>query len=47
MVLGTVIKHIQPWFKVDSHNFTPIINKNKLFNKKRFYSFRIKKLFLL
>ena len=46
--IGTVIKHIpgHGLAKVDSHNFTPTINKSvKYLNKNDFYTFRNKKSF--
>ena len=44
--IGTIIKHIpgHGLAKVDSHNFTPIVNKSfKYLNKNDFYTFRNKK----
>ena len=44
--IGTIIKHIpgHGLAKVDSHNFTPIVNKSiKYLNKNDFYPFRSKK----
>ena len=48
--IGTVIKHIpgHGLAKVDSHHFTPMVNKKLSYlTKKIFFHLKIKKLFLL